>query len=610
MLQTMRNNAQGIIAKIIVFFIIVVFALWGVESIVNLGGGEEPVAVVDGSEVQEVEVLRLIEQRKSSLRRQFGDQFDESLFSDDMLRRDAVEQLIEQKVASSVADRFGVFASSEQVDEAIVSIPAFQQDGRFDKEQFLSLLRLNGWSPMGFRQSMEDDLKVVQVNQAMFLSSAPLSYQAKIQSSLMQEEREIFYQIVSEENLLTEVELEEGEAQAFYEENQSSYMAPETVKVRYVGLEREKLAEGVEVSDEEIQAAYEDYLEQSRDGEQRQASHILVEVGDARDDASANELVLELEQRIKAGEDFSELAQQYSDDIGTKESGGDLGLVGKGAFVPEFEQSLFALKVGEVSAPVKTEFGYHIIKLENVVEAEVDSLADKEEELVDWIRSEKAGAVIAEQSQELANLAFTARSVDEIAETLGLEVHETAQFTRSEGEGLASNSRIRESAFADNLLFDGELSELIETEEGSFVVAVSEHTEAAPIPFDVVKAAVEAQLKQKKAAELAEARAVELLSSDDKTAGNWMKETLVFSGQSELPRALVAKAFELPKGDTAVVAVPGGYAALSVGSVNRAESVAIDDGVMDSESSRMVRAATLSYRSWAKANTEIESSLN
>ncbi|MGB1091618.1 MAG: SurA N-terminal domain-containing protein, partial [Oceanobacter sp.] len=161
MLQTMRNNAQGIIAKIIVFFIIVVFALWGVESIVNLGGGEEPVAVVDGNEVQEVEVLRLIEQRKSSLRRQFGDQFDESLFSDDMLRRDAVEQLIEQKVASSVADRFGVFASSEQVDEAIVSIPAFQQDGRFDKEQFLSLLRLNGWSPMGFRQSMEDDLKVV-----------------------------------------------------------------------------------------------------------------------------------------------------------------------------------------------------------------------------------------------------------------------------------------------------------------------------------------------------------------------------------------------------------------------------------------------------------------
>ena len=189
MLQTMRDNAQGMIAKIIVGFIIVVFALWGVESIVSIGSGTSATASVNGEDITEEDIVRTVEQQKANLRRQFGDQYDENLFNEQFLRQSALEQLIEQKIALVQAQELGLRASPRSIDETIVTIPAFQLDGRFNREQFQNVLRINGMTPLMFRASLAEDIITNQARAAFILSSLETPFSARLSEALNQEER-------------------------------------------------------------------------------------------------------------------------------------------------------------------------------------------------------------------------------------------------------------------------------------------------------------------------------------------------------------------------------------------------------------------------------------
>lgn len=607
MLQTMRDNSQGIIAKIIVFFIVVVFALFGVESIVSLGGGEKPVATVEGSEVSELEIQRLVEQQKSNLRRQFGDQFDESLFSDQMLRSSAMDQLIEQKISAAKAEQFGVYASPEKIDETIVTIPAFQLDGKFDKDQFLSLLRLNGWTPTTFRASLADDLKIVQVNQAISQTDVTADYSAKLLDLLDQERRTVSYVEISETDLLEGIEVSDEQAQAYYDENQLEFREPEKLVIRYVGLEKERLSEEVDVTEDELADAYQDYLDQQMEAEQRQASHILIEINDDRSDAEAKEQIDMIAGKLAEGQEFAALASEYSDDIGSSASGGDLGWLGRGGFDPAFEEVLYSLEKGQTSAPVKTEYGYHIISLRDISEVDVASLEEKTDELSAWIRSEKAAMLLAEQSQELSNMAFSASSVEEVADALGLTIQESKPFTRANGSGLAADANVRTMAFADNMLLDRELSELIENDQGNYVFSVSEHQAAKPIPFEALKGVIVARVKQGKAAELAEAKAKAIAAGEEESEG-WQSITLSYSDKTDLPPDAQQKAFEMASGATEVVNLPIGVMVVKLDAVERGQlSEDAEESQSLQESNRAARAALMSYRNWAEANSEVES---
>lgn len=609
MLQTMRDNAQGMIAKVIVFFIIFVFALWGVESIVSLGGGTPATATVGDQEITEADIVRTVEQQKANLRRQFGDQYDENLFNEKFLRQSALEQLIEQKVAVVQADKLGLRAAPRAIDEAIVTIPAFQQDGRFDKEQFQNVLRMNGLSPLTFRASLAEDIKTNQARAAFVLSSVETPFAVQVSEALNNELRTFSFYEVNARDLEASVELSDEDIQLAYEASKDRYKTEEQVRIQYVQLKRADIAAKQEVSDDELQAAYIDYQSRELAKEQRSSSHILVEMNDDRSDADALALANDIKSRLDNGEDFAALAKEYSDDIGTKNAGGNLGLSTKGSFVPEFEDVLYTLQKDQISAPVKSEFGYHIIRLDDIVTPAVKALADVKDELSREVRAGKAEAVYAEQMQELSNISFSAESIADVANALNLQLQSTDFFSRENGNGIALNDAVRQVAFAENVMLDKQISEVVELQDGAVVLAVSEHKDASVKPLAEVKSQVVASLKRERA--LAQARVMaDAIISGDEQAKAWKKVSSTFQQSSEAPRLAQQKAFALTVGQSDVVKTPGGYTVVRLDAIDAKnwQDMVVSEEAKEAGRAQNSRADMLSYQAWAKSAINIERS--
>jgi len=605
----MRDNAQGMIAKVIVFFIIFVFALWGVESIVSLGGGTPATATVGDQEITEADIVRTVEQQKANLRRQFGEQYNENLFNEKFLRQSALEQLIEQKVALVQADKLGLRAASSAIDETIVTIPAFQQDGRFDKEQFQNVLRMNGLSPLTFRASLADDIKTNQARAAFVLSSVETPFAVQISEALNNELRTFSFYEVNAKDLEASIELSDDDIQLAYEANKDRYKTEEQVRIQYVQLKRADIAAKQDVSEEELQAAYLDYQSRELAKEQRSSSHILIEANDDRNDADALALAKEIKSRLDKGEDFAALAKEYSDDIGTKNAGGNLGLNTKGSFVPEFEDVLYALQPQQISSPVKSEFGYHIIRLDSIVTPAVKTLAEMKTELSREVREGKAEAMYAEQMQELSNISFSAESIADVASALNLELQSTDFFSRQNGNGIALNEGVRQVAFQENVMLDKQISEVVELQDGAVVLAVSEHNDASVKPLSDVKAQVVANLKRERA--LAQARVLaDAIVSGEEQAKVWKKVSATFQQSSEAPRLAQQKAFALTVGQSDVVKTPGGFTVVTLDAVDAKnwQDMALSDEAKESGRAQNSRADMLSYQAWAKSATKIERS--
>lgn len=604
MLQTMRDNAQGMVAKVIVFFIILVFALWGVESIVSLGGGEQPQATVGGKEITELEVQRLVEQQKNNLRRQFGEQYNEDLFNEGFLRQSALEQLVNQKVALVQAEEMGLFASTQAIDEQIVAMPAFQLDGKFSKEQFQNILRLNGWTPLSFRADLANDMKATQARAAFVLSSIDTPFNVQLNEALNNEQRTFRYVEVSADDLKADIQISDEEVQVRYDETKERYKTDEKVAIQYVQLNRAALAADQEVTDEDLNLAYEDYVAAARADEQRASSHILIEINDERDGDAANALAEEIRAKLDQGQDFAELAKEYSDDIGTKNDGGNLGLNTKGAFVAEFEDALYALEKGQVSQPVKTEFGFHIIRLDDVVSDEVKSKAEMTEQLTADIQAEKAAAEFAELQQELSNVAFSAGSIEEVADIMSLAVAKTDLFSRIEGNGIALNADVRRQAFEDAILLDREISPVIETADAALVFAVVEHQPSEVKALADIKTAIVDSMVDERASELAKERADAILAGGD---AEWLTVTTKFNESSDAPRSVQQKAFELTLNDSEIVTTPGGRSVVVVDNIAEKswQDMQLSDELVESGRTQQSRSDMLSYQAWAKENTEI-----
>lgn len=608
MLQTMRDNAQGMIAKVIVGFIIIVFALWGVESIVSLGTGPEATATVGDIEITEADISRVVEQQKNNLRRQFGDQYDENLFNEKFLRDSAIEQLIEQNLALVQADEMGLYASPREIDESIVTIPAFQQDGKFSRDQFQTVLRMNGMSPMGFRQVLGDEIKTRQAQAAFVLSSMETPVSVKLSEALNNELRTFSYSEILAKDLESGIEVSEEDIQAAYEASKDRYKTPEQVSLNYVELKRSDLAADETVSEEELQQAYDDYKAQEASKEQRSPSHILIEVNDDRSDEEAKALADEVYQKIENGGDFAELAKEYSDDIASANNGGSLGLTPKGSFVPEFDDALYSLPKGEVSKPVQTEFGYHIIRTDDIVAPQIKALADIKDELSENIKLAKAEAVYAERLQELSNLAFSGETIDAVAESIGLQPQSTELFSRQQGVGVAENEAVRQAAFSDEVMLDKQMSDVIETEEGALVVSVKDHVDASVLPLDVVRAQVEQSLLRERA--VAKAQEVAEAVAAGNQEAEWTQVSATYTQSTEAPRAAQQKVFSLLEGKTAAVQTPGGYTVVKLDSVDGRDwkEMAVSDEATETGRADNSRAAMASYQSWARSAIKVERS--
>ena len=615
MLQNIRDNSQGIIAKIIIGFIIITFSLFGIESIVALGSSESAPATVNGSDIEEVEILRLVEAQKNRFRQQFGDQYDESLFNDGFLRQSALEQLIEQKVAVSQAKELGGYVSTKSIDKAILATPEFQQDGQFSSDRFRMVLRRSGMTPLGYREILAEQALISQIQLGTGLSDTALPYEVERQLALENEVREFEFVTFDTDKLKQGIKVETQEVEEYYNTNNDRFMTEEKVSVSYVVLSKSDIDSDIVVSDEELAQAYDDYVAMQAEFEERDASHILIEINDERTAAEAKVLADQVATKAKNGESFTELAKTYSDDVGSKNVGGDLGFNTRGGFVTEFDDALFVMNKGEISAPIETEFGFHVIQLKDIRAPKILSLAEKTADLKAELKASQIDALFAEQAEALAAEAFENDTIENLVDNsnLSLKAQTSELFTRQLGTGIAANDKVRIAAFDEKVIADRELSEVIEISNGEIVVVgLSQHKDPEVKPLAEVEQSIKAQLLSEKALTLAAEKASELtasLNAGDTVDVDWKKAEITLEQSSDAPAELTTAVFALPKnkGEVASAKVASGHAV--------ARLVSVTQGMADDSLENNVRISQAKanesfyvYRQWAKANSEIERS--
>ncbi len=493
MLQTIRDRAQGIFAWIILILIIVPFALWGIQNYFS-SGREKPVAVVGDREFFERDLLRLYENQYAL----FADQYPEK-----ELKRQTLERLIDDEVLFQTAAEKHLAVSDAQVAQFIRDLPFFQTDGRFDEEKYRRLLAAQGLTTSAFVAQVRRTLLMEQLRRSVTDSALATEAEAKRFYALQHQQRKIAYLILP----LTEngIEVGDAEVQAYYDSHRDRFQTPEKVAVEYLKLSVDDIAKTIQPTEEELRQYYQEQQQAFTTPEERRVRHILIAV---KPDASPEEKQKALEkakairQRLLKGEDFAQLAREVSDDPGSKAKGGDLGFVRKGALEKHFEQAAFSLPKGEISEPVETPFGYHLIQVTEIKPAKVKPFETVKDEIVRAIKRQKAENQFYELGEQLAQLAYeNPQSLEPAAEALGLKIRTTEPFTRDQGKDIAANPKVRETAFSADVL-EGNNSEPIELDDGTVVVLrVKQHQPAEPLPLEKVRDRIVAELKRQKARE-------------------------------------------------------------------------------------------------------------
>ena len=456
MLQNIRDNSSGIIAKIIVGLIAVTFVITGVNFFSG-GDGNAVLAEVDGIEITERRFLNKLERERRQLLSVLG---DSTAINEDLLRQSVLNALIEEAAATGYSDKLDFGVTDQLVDNVIVEIPQFQTDGQFDVRTFDRALGQMGMSRLDFREELKHDLIEYQVKGAVETSTLVTPSEIMRLNELQNQRRSGELLVIKSDQFLSEVSLAADDVSEFYDANKSSFVTEESVALEYVLLTNDDFRDQVSVTEEDVRAAYDTEVEQSATESERRARHILIGNG-----GDALDKITDLKSQIADGRDFAELARLHSDDIASKDSGGDLGFAPKGTFAPEFERALDKLAINSVSEPVKTQFGYHLIELLETRKRPVDPFDVSAPRLRDDLTEREAGRLLADNLEEFSNVAFSG-SLEELKSIYGVEIQTTEVFNRSTASGLFAQDDALRRVF-NEALYDGELNaEVFEVEPG------------------------------------------------------------------------------------------------------------------------------------------------
>lgn len=506
MLQTIRERAQGIMAWVMLIVVGVPFVMWGIQNYIETGK-EKPAAVVGDREIFDRDVSRAYERMVG----EFGSSPD---FDEKELRRSALEQLVSEEVISQNADSMKLAVSDDEARELIQTLPYFQVEGQFDKEKYRSSLASQGMTPEQFVAKIKRGLVTQQLEQSVIGSAFTTPAEVAALLRLKNQERQIDYVKISLKPVTRE--FTDQEIKAYYAAHMADFRNPEKVAVDYLQLNLDDLAKKSNVSEEDVRKLYEEQKGNYGTPERRKISHILVTASAVTPEADAAALkkAQELRERLVKGGDFAVLAKEASADTVSSKQGGDLGYLNKDAQEASFTDAATQLKVGEVSEPVKTSFGYHLIKLTELVPASYKPYEALHEELKKLAQKNNAETAFYERGQKLAEMTFEhPDSLEESASALGLKVQQTAFFTQDKGEGIAQEESIRKAAFSEDVLA-GKNSEPVELgNEKAIVLRVRDHQAATDKSIDSVKSIIVGQLRNQEARDEANQRAQALLDA-------------------------------------------------------------------------------------------------
>ncbi|QEY63854.1 peptidylprolyl isomerase [Metapseudomonas lalkuanensis] len=510
MLQNIRDNSQGWIAKTIIGVIIALLALTGFDAIFNATSNRQNAAEVNGDEITLDQLSEAVNMQRRQLQQQLGKDFDASLLDEKLLREAALKGLIERKLLLQGAKDADFAFSQGSIDQLILQTPEFQVDGKFNADRFDQVIRQMNYNRLQFRQMLEQEMLIGQLRAG--LAGSGFVTDAEVEAFARLEKQTRDFATLTLKADPAAVSVSDDEVKAYYDGHSDQFMSPEQVVIEYVELKKSAFFSQVEAKEEDLKAQYQKEI--SNLAEQRQAAHILVEVNDKLNEEQAKAKIEQIKQRLDKGEDFAALAKEFSDDSGSAANGGDLGFAGPGVYEPAFEESLYALKQGEVSAPVRTQYGWHLIKLLGVQAPDVPSFESLKPKLEHDIKAQQVEQRFVEVSKELEDAAFEASDLAQPAQELNLEVKTSAPFGREGGEGLTANRQVLQAAFSPEVLEDGANSSAIELDPDTVVVLrAKEHKKPEQLALEKVSDSIRQHLQSQKASEAAKTKGDALIAS-------------------------------------------------------------------------------------------------
>jgi len=612
MLQKIGDSLKGkkTVAYVILVPLILVFAAWGAAGIVDVdfSGTSGYAAKVDGENIPIERVNDAWREQQSQWQQRFGSEIPEAEKA--TLQDALIEQFVRETLIQERTQSLGYRVAGARVEEYIRNEPAFQVEGKYNEQLALARLAQIGVSTDAFRAEIRGNLQNAELQRALQVSEFRTPLEVERAFRIEDEQREVRYVLMPQEKYAAAANVDDAAVQAYYAKNQARYQTLETVRLQYAELRLEQIAAQVTVAEADLQDLYAKNRDRYVDPEKRRPSHILVSIEAGKDAEARKQAEAIAAEARQPGADFAALARKYSKDAGSAAQGGDLGWSERSAFVGPFSDAAFAMKEGEVRGPVKTEFGYHVIRLDGIQPSKSKSYDEARPELEAEYRRDRAADLFGEREEQAqGKLADASAEFAKTAQELGLTTGEVAEFGRgSGGAPLGADKGLEEVVFGDSVLNRRRIGGPIVLGEDRFVlVKVLDHRKPVPKPLAEVRSEVVAALRAERGAEAARAAAEsaakrleagESIETVAREAG-LIAESARFVGRSDpsIPLQLTRVAFSLsrPQGRPQVRAVPletGGAAVLLVSAARATSPEASGDAQQRAQ--RIVQAAARS----------------
>ncbi|MDR2220125.1 MAG: SurA N-terminal domain-containing protein [Methylobacillus sp.] len=517
MLEVFRKLAQGKIGKALLVIVPLTFMIYGVDTWLSGAGANASVAEVGNQKVtiQEFDdaLQNFAEQRRAAEEKDPPD-----FLENPEVRQYVLDQLISTKLLNAEIQRSRFALSDESLNNFILSLPEFQKDGVFSDEVYSKTLAANNLKPSQFEARMRNNLLTQQVSNgiaaAAFVPNAVFDKTMQVEH----QQREVSIAEIRADDFMSEAKVDAQQVKDYYEKNKEKFQVPEQVGLQFVLLSANDMIRHLQITDDEVKKYYDDHREQFQGEEQRSASHILIGFGKADDESrkAALEKAQAVLAEVKAQPDnFAEFAKKYSQDSGSAQNGGDLGLTKRdGALVKPVEDAIFSMAPGAISDLVESQYGYHIIKLTGI-----QGTAPTFDEVKAQVRAnllyQKAVDQFNEMTDRFNELAYTqSDSLEPLVKEFGVEMQTSPLMSRMDVQGYFKSDKLTSEIFSDDVLKDKRNTSAIEVGPNTLLVArVTDHKPAAPRSFDEVQQPLEDYLKHEQSVALAVKKGKEMLDA-------------------------------------------------------------------------------------------------
>ena len=624
MLQDIRDNSQGVIAKVIIGLIVAIFALFGVDSIMSGFITSPPIAEINGEEISEAQLQVNTQNLLNSIGGN-ADSLDQGL-----LEQIALSQLLEEVLLRQSAQGSNMSVSSNRVDRSIIENPNFQINGVFDSDLAIRTMASQGFSIPIYRETLQQQMLLSQLANAYSSSAFVTDSELERIAGLSAQTRDFRYLSIPLGTRTLGTAISDSQIQSYYSENPQDFTQPETVSVNYVLLDKNVISSEIDLDEGVIEAQYESERSAFEGSAEKRASHILFEVGGDLNDEQALEMAVAAKERIDAGEEFGTVALDMSTDTVSGEEGGDIGYTDGTAFPVAVEEVLETLSVNEVSGPVVSDFGVHIVKL---TEDSVNVFQDFEEvaeRIERELKSSEVELIYAERLGDLSNLAFETGDLETISEELGMDVLVSGAFGRTGTSGIFSNQALVAAAFSQEVLIEGNNSEVIELSTSQAVVLNALlFNEATVLPLEEVEPEIAVIIRTEMEREAVQNLSDQLMLNiendepyEQLLADNeieWLAEEGVNRGAVTVNREILTQVFSMSlagsdtpsydnlvlTNDTAVIVELNSINAGSIASIPQIDQ----ENMLSSMMSDLGNSDFQAYMSNLQENADIESSI-